>query len=232
MSRKPDSDWSDLSRDLSARVAAWSPEWTDPPGADPGITLLELFAFLGESLLYRADQIPELRPHLAEIVARLDRLVAAPCEDAALTRNRYFTGKLMGASDFQQEQAYGRAKHRRHNRLLHGTGIVSGFGVSLEVGSIVVEPGVAIDREGEELVLCERTRFDPCPDAGPCYVVVHFVERDVAPDPNGEASRIEESAEALVVDAIKERQLAIARLRRDDDVWTLDSTFQPARVGR
>ena len=232
MSRKTDSDWSGLSRDLSARVAAWSPEWTDTPGADPGITLLELFAFLGESLLYRADQIPELRPRLAEIVARLDRLVAAPCEDATLTRNRYFTGKLLDASDFEQEQAYGRAKHRRHNRLLHGSGIVSGFGVSLDGGAIVVEPGVAIDAEGEELVLCERARFDPCPDDGPCYVVVHLVERQVAPDPNGEASCIEESAEASVVDAIKHGQLAIARLRWDDGAWTLDPTFQPARVGR
>mgnify|MGYP003347905291 CR=1 FL=1 len=36
-----------------------SPEWTNFNAADPGITLIQLFAHVTESLLYRANQIPE-----------------------------------------------------------------------------------------------------------------------------------------------------------------------------
>ena len=36
-----------------------TPEWTNFNQSDPGVTLVQLFAFLTESLLYRANQIPE-----------------------------------------------------------------------------------------------------------------------------------------------------------------------------
>ena len=42
-----------------ARIPIHNPEWTNFNESDPGVTLLELFAFLTESLLYRANQIPE-----------------------------------------------------------------------------------------------------------------------------------------------------------------------------
>lgn len=41
------------------RIPVHNPEWTNFNRSDPGVTLLELFAFLTESLAYRADQIPE-----------------------------------------------------------------------------------------------------------------------------------------------------------------------------
>ncbi|HEX5749540.1 MAG TPA: baseplate J/gp47 family protein [Archangium sp.] len=42
-----------------ARIPIHNPEWTNFNKSDPGVTLIELFAFLTESLLYRANQIPE-----------------------------------------------------------------------------------------------------------------------------------------------------------------------------
>ena len=37
-----------------------TPEWTNfEVDSDPGITIVQLFAFLTENLLYRADRIPE-----------------------------------------------------------------------------------------------------------------------------------------------------------------------------
>jgi hypothetical protein len=36
-----------------------NPEWTNFNKSDPGVTLIELFSFLTESLLYRCNQIPE-----------------------------------------------------------------------------------------------------------------------------------------------------------------------------
>jgi hypothetical protein len=42
-----------------ARVPVHNPEWTNFNKSDPGVTLIEVFSFLTESLLYRANQIPE-----------------------------------------------------------------------------------------------------------------------------------------------------------------------------
>src|SRR5437867_2678618 len=42
-----------------ARIPVHTPEWTNFNQSDPGITLIQVFAFLTESLLYRCNQIPE-----------------------------------------------------------------------------------------------------------------------------------------------------------------------------
>jgi hypothetical protein len=42
-----------------ARIPVHNPEWTNFNDADPGVTLLQLFAFMTESLLYRANLVPE-----------------------------------------------------------------------------------------------------------------------------------------------------------------------------
>ncbi|HED35832.1 MAG TPA: hypothetical protein ENJ08_16685 [Gammaproteobacteria bacterium] len=42
-----------------ARIPAHNPEWTNFNDSDPGITLLQLFAFMTESITYRANLIPE-----------------------------------------------------------------------------------------------------------------------------------------------------------------------------
>ena len=54
-----DRSYRQLVDEMLARVPVHTPEWTQFGEADPGVTLLELFAFLGENLLYRANQIPE-----------------------------------------------------------------------------------------------------------------------------------------------------------------------------
>ncbi len=54
-----DRSYQQLRDELVLRIPVFTPEWTDHNASDPGITLLELFAFLGENLLYRFNQIPE-----------------------------------------------------------------------------------------------------------------------------------------------------------------------------
>jgi len=41
------------------RVAASCPDWTDHNVSDPGVTLMELFAWMTEMILYRVNQVPE-----------------------------------------------------------------------------------------------------------------------------------------------------------------------------
>ena len=197
MTELTDAGWDELVRDLRARVARYAPDWTDVNDSDPGITLVELFAFLAEPFLGGPDGSPRARARLREIVEQLERAHATRCPDATLVRNRYFTGKLMSAADFEQEQSYNRTKHRRHNRLLHGVGIVRGLEVGVEPGQpgedpvVVVSPGVAIDARGEELVVCERVTADVCPGKAVCYVTVRLVERPTNVVAGGEASSVE-----------------------------------------
>lgn len=54
-----DRTYDDLLQDLLASIPAHTPEWTAPQQGDPGRTLLELFAWLGDALLYRANLVPE-----------------------------------------------------------------------------------------------------------------------------------------------------------------------------
>jgi hypothetical protein len=51
--------FADLREEALARIPVHTPEWTNFNASDPGVTLVEVFAFLTESLLYRANQIPE-----------------------------------------------------------------------------------------------------------------------------------------------------------------------------
>jgi hypothetical protein len=51
-------NYADILRDALARIPVHNPEWTNFNDSDPGVTLIQLFAFMTESILYRANQIP------------------------------------------------------------------------------------------------------------------------------------------------------------------------------
>ena len=54
-----DRTYDQLVAELLGRIPAYAPEWTNQQASDPGVTMLELFSFLGENLLYRFNQIPD-----------------------------------------------------------------------------------------------------------------------------------------------------------------------------
>ena len=54
-----DRSFDDLVQEVVARIPAHTPEWTNPRIGDPGRTLIDLFAWLTDTLLYRANLIPE-----------------------------------------------------------------------------------------------------------------------------------------------------------------------------
>jgi hypothetical protein len=51
--------YQELRAEALARIPVHNPEWTNFNQSDPGVTLVELFAFMTENLLYRCNQIPE-----------------------------------------------------------------------------------------------------------------------------------------------------------------------------
>jgi hypothetical protein len=107
------------------------------------------------------------------------------CEIPHFERNNYFYGKLMTARDFKDEQCYFNEKRWLINRMINGWGVVCGLDVHFEdydeeciqekstcqkesQCNIIIEPGLAIDCCGREILVCERQVItldgveDPC----------------------------------------------------------------------
>jgi hypothetical protein len=233
----------DLARVLREWATVHAPDWTDANDADPGITLLELFAFVTESLEARSDAISERARLSAARLARSALALAGdngPAQGSALARNRYFSGRLLGAEDFQLEQDYVRERLRRHNRALHGTGIVCGLQVSVRPDGgggeqVVVQPGVAIDPYGEEIEVPCAASAD-LPEAGSeLSVMVRHAERLTHPVPASDDepvqfTRVEESFALQVAATAGQNGIVLARLIRTSDGWKVDEGFAVARI--
>ena len=121
-----------------------------------------------------------------------------------LRRARYVPRQLVSAAELNADQAYFRELARRHNRFLHGCGVVCGLEVLVQPGGlevlvqpasqaprVVVTPGHAISPRGDdiylpaerEITLGEARRcFDNDQDRT-CYVVLAYREAPVAPAP-------------------------------------------------
>jgi hypothetical protein len=136
-------------------------------------------------------------------------------------RVRYYPGMLLSESDFTAEQEYFIDRMKRHNRLFHGSGIISGLEVSLHKERVHICAGVAVDCEGNEIILEVPEHYTLPADTttAPQYLSLHYAEREVDPVPvvdpasagrDREPSRIEEgfkleyeSRDALVEHPLK-----------------------------
>ncbi len=85
-----------------------------------------------------------------------------PCASGVLERPRYFPRQLITPLEMTLEQTYFRDKLRRHNRLLHGWGVVCGAQVCLapkadksgaEPWKVRVKPGYILGPYGDEIVI-------------------------------------------------------------------------------
>jgi predicted phage baseplate assembly protein len=64
-----DRGFQDLVSEARRRIAASCPEWTEHNVSDPGITLIELFAWMTEMLVYRVNRVPDkLHVRLLELM--------------------------------------------------------------------------------------------------------------------------------------------------------------------
>ena len=175
--------------------------------------------------------------------------------ESQLKRPRFFAGRLLTAEDFTLEQDYFREKLKRHNRSLHGFGIISGLKVTVNSGQIVVAPGLALDCEGNELAIETAQSIVPpqTADWHTAYLNVRFVEEcgDLAPiagaEEGSDATTLAESFELAVVQEncnrghrhLRARWLAcgrphaltIAKLRRNSQgknsqAWRVDRRYR------
>jgi hypothetical protein len=111
------------------------------------------------------------------------------CCSEPVERLRYFPRQLLTADDMRVEQEYFREKARRHNRYLHGWGVVCGCTVEAIAGSktpqVRVCPGYVVDPQGDEICIDRCVDVDlktgaaeqpcsvrwPCPPVGEVPVV-------------------------------------------------------------
>lgn len=79
----------------------------------------------------------------------------AALPDAPHCAINYHFGMLLGVEDFRAEQGFHVGQHRRHQAVLHGVGVILGFGVSFdaEKQELRVGSGHAVDPRGRDLVL-------------------------------------------------------------------------------
>ena len=54
-----DRKWQDIVDEAKALIPKYAPEWTDHNPSDLGITLIELFAWIVEGMIYRLNRVPE-----------------------------------------------------------------------------------------------------------------------------------------------------------------------------
>jgi hypothetical protein len=172
-------------------------------------------------------------------------------ESPTLKRPRFFDGKLITPADLELEQQYFREKFKRHNRSLHGFGIASGLKVTARSGQIVVEPGLALDCEGNELLVEAMQSIVPPPigDARITYLSIRLVERctDLLSTAGGEeASTITESVEfafgpensnrghrhlrARWLACGQPHALTIAKLRPGANAWRVDRGYRAPAI--
>src|SRR6202049_2686177 len=49
----------DIVDEAKTRIPRYCPEWTDHNVSDPGVTLIELFAWMTDIVLYRLNKVPD-----------------------------------------------------------------------------------------------------------------------------------------------------------------------------
>lgn len=162
-------------------------------------------------------------------------------------RPRFFKARILTADDFALEQDYFRGKQKLHNRALHGFGIVSGLKVTIESGEVVVAAGLALDCEGNELLIPANEILSAPPAVWQtAYLNLLFVERELNKDATNEATMIREAAALDFAGQnsnsnhrhLRRRWLAcgkchpltIARLRRSAGSWRVDRRYRPPAV--
>lgn len=163
-------------------------------------------------------------------------------------------GNKLTLEDIRLQQQYFREKLKRHNRSLHGFGIVSGLKVTIDRGRIVVEPGLALDCEGNELAIPSTQTIDPpavasADEWSSAYLNLRFVAASPSAAAGEEAASILNSSESFELTVTKENcnrghrhlrarwlacgephALTIAKLRRNAHGWRVDRGYRPPSV--
>ncbi len=157
----PMAEWLTLTQALARTMNDHAPGWTGRNDRDPGITVLEILAFLAEGVQLHhgvvnggapvASRIVEAlqayeRKESVEMSVKDERPVRVATLDdrrpdaravlhegwSGTKRPRFFPGRLLTADALSDEQHYHLEAHRRHLQMFHGSGIARGLQVEVD----------------------------------------------------------------------------------------------------
>lgn len=97
------------------------------------------------------DSPPGPGPQQPALIDQPGEPESPPVSPFTLLRVAY--GMLLGVEDFRTILGYARGKHVLHQSWLHGTGVVWGYGLSVNSTELVIRRGMAVDGLGRELLL-------------------------------------------------------------------------------
>jgi len=100
-----DRSWKQLHDELVARIPVYTPEWTDHNASDPGITIVDLFAHLGEALLFRFNQIPETTKLAFLRLLHIPLRPATPSRAIVALTTKVLDGVLVGDDGHREARA-------------------------------------------------------------------------------------------------------------------------------
>lgn len=154
-------------------------------------------------------------------------------------RVRFRERQPIRASDLSEEQAHLVSMRRRHSIGGHGWGIVDGLELTLDGGALVLQPGVAVDGYGRELIVPEPTPLgnDIRAQLGStvfdawllyCRLEATRPQRGRRECDPGQHSRCEEVAYVRLTAVAESAHPVVAR--RPPDVEAADADFPPNRT--
>jgi len=161
-----------------------------------------------------------------------------------LSRPHCFSGKLLTVEDLTQEQTYVIEKLKRHNRSLHGFGVVFGLRVTIDAGKIKISSGMALDCAGNEIVIPSDQSLSPPPvDWRVAFVTVKYGERCEGVVQQNEPSAVVEAFELILAKDNENRGhrherarwlscgkvhgLTVAKIKRVEKGWRVDRRYRP-----
>lgn len=146
-------------------------------------------------------------------------------------RLNYYTGQLLNADDFKDEQIYHVDALRSHNRNLHTWGIARGLNVEkIGTKNVTISLGMAIDGLGRQIVLDELREIDLSQStASSLYLTISYNEEQTDfREGEGDRSYTRISGECVIEYDINEpdelsMKMILAKLVFDREKDTLSS---------
>ena len=158
-----DRNFEDLVSEAKRRIAAYFPEWTDHNESDPGIALVQLFAWLTETSLFRLNQVPDDRMY----VSFLDLIGFGPAP--AVSARAIVEVKMTPGSGLHELTPYElrlTAPGKTDEIPFEADQAVSLIGAS--IGVVLVDDGISLQRR--DVTKQNQTGDEPFPPFGPTRI--------------------------------------------------------------
>jgi hypothetical protein len=89
--------WADLVEEARSLIPRFAPRWTDHNAHDPGMTLIELFAWLAEMQIYQLNRVSQKHRELFSQLAGVSRRARKPAQVGVRVEGSLSTGRFIPA---------------------------------------------------------------------------------------------------------------------------------------